>query len=118
MNATYTELRERLAEITDLERASALLGWDQQVKMPPGGAGVRAEQLASLQRIAHEALVSDDMGRLLDELAAYEESLEHDSDEASLIRRRPARLGEGEARPGRARRPRCRAPHRSRCRCG
>jgi carboxypeptidase Taq len=86
MQATYAELRERIGEIEDLERASALLGWDQQVKMPPGGAGVRAEQLATLNRLAHEALTSDEMGRLLDQLEPYEESLPHESDEASLIR--------------------------------
>ena len=86
MNATFNELRERAAELTDLNRTQALLGWDQQVKMPPGGAGVRAEQMASLERISHEALISDEMGRLLDRVTSYEESLEHDSDEASLIR--------------------------------
>ena len=54
--------------------------------MPPGGAGVRAEQLATLERLAHEALTSDEIGRLLDELAPHEDSLEYDSNEASLIR--------------------------------
>jgi carboxypeptidase Taq len=79
-------LRERIGEIEDLDRASSLLGWDQQVKMPPGGAGVRAEQLATLGRLSHETLTSDEMGRLLDEVASVEASLDHDSDEASLIR--------------------------------
>ena len=86
MKAALTELKERVSEIHDLDRASSLLGWDQQVKMPPGGAGVRAEQLATLDRLAHEALTSDEIGRLLDRLAPLEDSLEYDSDEASLIR--------------------------------
>ena len=86
MKAAYQELKERVAEIEDLDRASSLLGWDQQVKMPPGGSAVRAEQLATLERIGHEALTSDEMGRLLESLAPFEESLEYDSDEASLIR--------------------------------
>jgi carboxypeptidase Taq len=86
METSYTELRERVGEIEDLERTSSLLGWDQQVKMPPGGASVRSEQLATLGQIAHEALTSDEMGRLLDKLAPFEESLPYDSDEASLIR--------------------------------
>ena len=85
MSAIET-LRERIGVIHDLDRASALLGWDQQTKMPPGGAGVRAEQLATLGRLAHEALTSDEMGQLLDELAPSEDSLDYDSDEASLIR--------------------------------
>jgi carboxypeptidase Taq len=85
MSALET-LRERIGEIEDLDRASSLLGWDQQVKMPPGGAGVRAEQLATLGRLSHETLTSDEMGRLLDEVASVEDSLDYDSDEASLIR--------------------------------
>ena len=86
MNATVAKLRERIGEIDDLDRTASLLGWDQQVKMPPGGAGVRAEQLATLERLAHEALTSDEMGRLLEELAPLEEALDYDSDDASLIR--------------------------------
>jgi carboxypeptidase Taq len=85
MSALET-LRERIGEIEDLDRASSLLGWDQQVKMPPGGAGVRAEQLATLGRLSHETLTSDEMGRLLDEVASVEDSLDYDSDEGSLIR--------------------------------
>ena len=86
MDAAYAELKERLAEIADLDGTSALLGWDQQVKMPPGGAGVRAEQLATLGRLSHEALTSDEIGRLLDTLATFAEEQPYDSDEASLIR--------------------------------
>jgi carboxypeptidase Taq len=86
MQTALTELKERVGEIHDLDRTSSLLGWDQQVKMPPGGGGVRAEQLATIGRISHEALTSDEMGRLLDKLAGFEDALEYDSDEASLIR--------------------------------
>src|SRR5687767_13105195 len=86
MQTALAVLKERVGEIQDLDRTSSLLGWDQQVKMPPGGGGVRAEQLATVGRIAHEALTSDDMSRLLDELAPVEETLEYDSNEASLIR--------------------------------
>ena len=86
MDTAFAELKERVHEIEDLDRTSSLLGWDQQVKMPPGGAGVRAEQLATLNRISHEALTSDEMGRLLDKLSGFEESQPYDSYEASLIR--------------------------------
>jgi carboxypeptidase Taq len=86
MPSAIATLRERIGEIHDLDRASALLGWDQQTKMPPGGAGVRAEQRATLDRLSHEALTSDEMGELLEELAPAENSLDYDSDEAALIR--------------------------------
>jgi carboxypeptidase Taq len=79
-------LRERLAEISDLSRAGALLGWDQRVTMPPGGGPARAEALATVGRLAHEKFIDDEIGQLLDRLRPHEESLEYDSDDASLIR--------------------------------
>jgi carboxypeptidase Taq len=80
------ELRRRLGEIVDLRTCVELLFWDQTVMMPPGGAAIRAEQLTTLDRIAHERFVDDEIGQLLDELRPYEESLPYDSDDASLVR--------------------------------
>src|SRR5258708_26994216 len=54
--------------------------------MPPRGAAVRAEQLATLGRIAHDRFIDPQVGRLLDQLAGFEEQHEYDSFEASLIR--------------------------------
>ncbi|HZG34403.1 MAG TPA: carboxypeptidase M32 [Gaiellaceae bacterium] len=86
MEERYAELKARLAEVDDLRRAQEILFWDQTVMMPPGGGPVRGAQLATLDRIAHDLFVSDDVGRLLEELRPYEEQLEYDSDEASLLR--------------------------------
>ena len=86
MDADLRALRERLAEIADISRAAGVLSWDQKVTMPPGGHPARAEALATLSRIAHEKMVDDEIGRLLDRLRPLEESLEYDSDDASLIR--------------------------------
>jgi carboxypeptidase Taq len=80
------QLEERLGKITDLERISRVLSWDQQTMMPPAGSNHRADHLATLRRIAHELLIADETGRLLDELRPLEESLEPDSDDAALIR--------------------------------
>ena len=80
------ELKNRLAEIHDLRRAQEVLFWDQTVMMPPGGGPVRGAQLTTIDRIAHERFISPEIGRLLDGLAAHEESLDYDSDDASLIR--------------------------------
>ncbi len=82
----YDQLRERLAEVYDLGKAASILAWDQQTKMPPRGAAARAEQLATIGRIAHEMFTSDEVGRLLDELEGFESSQPYDSLEASLIR--------------------------------
>jgi carboxypeptidase Taq len=84
--AKFDDLRERLAEISDLSKTGALLGWDQQVMMPPGGAPLRAEQLATVGRIAHQKFTSPEVGKLIDGLRDWGEQHEYDSFEASLIR--------------------------------
>jgi carboxypeptidase Taq len=82
----FEDLRGRLQPISDLGKTMALLSWDQQVMMPRGGAPLRAEQLATVGRIAHERFTSPEIGRLLDELRDWGEQQEYDSFEASLIR--------------------------------
>ncbi len=54
--------------------------------MPPRGQAHRAEQLATLSRAAHERFVSEEVGRLLDELRDFEAGHEPDSFEACLLR--------------------------------
>ena len=80
------ELKARLAEINDLQSAAAVVHWDQATYMPPGGAPAHARQMGTLQRLAHEKLTDAAIGKLLDELRPYEQSLPYDSDEASLVR--------------------------------
>ncbi len=80
------ELRTVLAEISDLGRARALLAWDERTVMPPAGAEARAEQEATLARVRHQRLVSDELGRLLDQAAEQTDDLPYESDEASLVR--------------------------------
>jgi carboxypeptidase Taq len=86
VSADLRALRERLAEISDLRRATAVLLWDQRVNMPSLGGSARAEAVATLGRIAHDRFVDDEIGSLLERLRPLEESLEYDSDDASLIR--------------------------------
>ena len=86
MNDQLAELRRRLGEVSDLRSALALLEWDQMVMMPPAGAAVRAERLATLERIAHERFSDDRIGELIDGLGELESSLPYDSDDASLVR--------------------------------
>ena len=97
--AAYADLKERLAEIHDLQKTRSLLAWDQQVLMPAGGSGVRAEQIATLDRIAHTAFTDDEIGRLLDQLAPFEESQPLRLGRGQPDPRHPARLGEGPPRP-------------------
>ena len=80
------ELKSRLREISDLNAAGDVLNWDQATYMPEGGAGARCRQRAMLNRLAHERAVAPALGRLIDALARYGESVPYDSDDASLIR--------------------------------
>jgi carboxypeptidase Taq len=86
VDADLRALKERLAEISDLARAGSVLAWDQKVTMPDGGHPARADQLATLSKVIHEKFVDDELGRLLERLRPLEESLDYDSDHASLIR--------------------------------
>jgi carboxypeptidase Taq len=80
------QLKAYLADVVRLQQTLGLLGWDQQTYMPPGGAAARAEQVATLSRIAHERFVSEETGRLLQEAAGEVAGLDYDSDDAALIR--------------------------------
>jgi carboxypeptidase Taq len=84
--AKFDELRTRLAEVADLGKTASLLGWDQHVMMPPRGAQIRAEQLATIGRIAHVKFTDPEVGKLLDDLRDWGEQQDYDSLEASLVR--------------------------------
>ncbi|MEJ2732006.1 MAG: carboxypeptidase M32 [Anaerolineae bacterium] len=86
MEEKLRELEILLREINDLNAAAGVLNWDQMTCMPSGGAPARARQLATLQRLAHEKFTDPALGKLLDKLQPYEESLPYDADEGSLIR--------------------------------
>ena len=62
MEQRFAELKARLAEVHDLRRALEMLFWDQTVMMPPGGGAVRGAQVTTLDRLAHEKFVSDEIG--------------------------------------------------------
>ncbi len=80
------QLKERLTEVGDLGNVIGVLGWDQLTMMPRAGIRHRAEQGATLQRIAHDKFTDPAIGKLLDELRPLEDSLDPDSDDACLIR--------------------------------
>src|SRR4051812_26882372 len=79
-------LKEHLGELTDLYGAAALLSWDQNTYMPPGGAEARADQTATLERLAHERLVDPALARLLDALEPWAAGQDPDSDDVRLVR--------------------------------
>jgi carboxypeptidase Taq len=79
------DLKRELAELKDLVRIASLLAWDQEVMMPAGGAGARADQLSTLGRIIHERATSPELGKLLDQAEPVTAGLDPDSDDARLV---------------------------------
>lgn len=86
MSKRIAALKERMGTLSDLRHVSSLAQWDQQTMMPPRGGAGRAESLATLERIAHELLVDDETGRLLDGAASELADASPDSDDVCLVR--------------------------------
>lgn len=62
---TLKPLTTHLLEIQHLSSVASLLSWDQETFMPHGGGQARADQLATLQGLAHDRLVSSEVENLL-----------------------------------------------------
>src|ERR671921_588852 len=82
-DSAYELLKNRLATMSDLRSTKSLLFWDQQTYMPGGGVAGRAEQVATLSRLAHEMLTDDETKSLLDASGEPDPS----SEEGALLRR-------------------------------
>lgn len=66
MKDALSALRARWSEIEAIRGALGVLEWDQQVKMPKGGAEARGEQIAALSGILHDRMTDPALGELLD----------------------------------------------------
>ena len=79
MSTPLHRLTELIGEVADLRHAADLLEWDERVCMPPGGAQVHGEMLATIRRLAHEKFTSDAVGRALEQLNGNRGGLDPDS---------------------------------------
>jgi carboxypeptidase Taq len=73
-------------ECCHLEKIAALLHWDQETFLPELGVENRSEQLALLERMAHEKFAAPETGRLLDALGSAPENPGGDEKLPSLER--------------------------------
>ena len=78
-------LRARLAELEGIRGSVRVLSWDKSTYMPPGAAEARGEQMAVLERIAHDKLVDPEVGDLLDALASWADGEDPDGDDARAL---------------------------------
>ncbi len=63
--ASLNALKTKLRKIHHIRDAAAVLSWDQETYMPAGSGRIRAEQLATLQMVAHNQFVSSEVETLL-----------------------------------------------------
>ena len=63
----YEQLCGHFSKLANLNGAAAVLHWDAAAMMPTGGAGARAEQLATLSLLGHEMLCAGEIGDLLEQ---------------------------------------------------
>ena len=71
-HTTYAELIRRVREETLLTSCEALLEWDEETYMPPGGVENRSEQLALIAGLLHERGTDPRVGELLHQLEGSE----------------------------------------------
>ena len=74
MNQSLERLHVIDRESRHLEKAVAVLRWDQETYLPEKAVEERAEQLALLEGITHERLTAPETGRLLSELGSTREN--------------------------------------------
>jgi carboxypeptidase Taq len=86
VSTAVERLRQVLGEADDLNRAAAVLEWDLETYIPPGGVQDRAQQLSTLRRLAHARLVAGETRGLLEAAEAEVAGSGYDTDEASLVR--------------------------------
>lgn len=85
MSEKLQKLKELLGEVSDINSAISILSWDQQVNMPAAGNEARGQQMATLGKIAQEKFISDEVGRLIEDLKQEFEGADPDSDDAAYI---------------------------------
>ena len=86
IHALYQHVREHMRQTAVLTSVDSLLGWDERVMLPSGGAEWRAEQMSFLAGLAHERRTRSELGEWLDELLASPLAEDPASDSGATIR--------------------------------
>src|SRR5262245_19722206 len=64
----YDGYVNKMRTIADLRFSAALLQWDQETYLPPKGAEIRGQQIATLSELAHHSFTDEALGKLLQDL--------------------------------------------------
>lgn len=75
--SSFTQLKEKLIEITHLASALSIINWDKETYMPPRGVGLRAKTISTLATLVHEKFTNSEFEQLIT-------NLNHLSDQGKL----------------------------------
>ena len=73
---SYRTLEKTFYRLAQLDHASAMLGWDQQVMMPPAANEARGRAMAELQVLSTEIMQSPRLREAMADAQADADSLE------------------------------------------
>lgn len=80
----YDSYKNTAQKAADLQYASAVLGWDQEVYMPEKGFPARGRQLATLAAMAHEMVTARAYGETLQALAGRQDLTDEEQQNVRL----------------------------------
>lgn len=80
----YNDFNHRMRRIADVRYANAVLQWDQETYLPPKGAALRGQQMATLSEIAHDLFADPSLGDLLNELSGAKDLTAQEQKNVSL----------------------------------
>ncbi|MCH2175271.1 MAG: carboxypeptidase M32 [Lentisphaeria bacterium] len=83
---SYSQLKEIFSQISAIGHALSILGWDEAVMMPEGGADARNDAVASLSVMSHQ-LLTEEQNKQLIEVAEKEELSSWDAANLKQIKR-------------------------------
>ena len=86
MSEKFEKLKTLVGEVADLSAIQALIEWDQQTYMPPGGAEVRGHQSATLGSLTHQKFTAPEIGELIEDVKKELADAAPDSDDARYIK--------------------------------
>jgi carboxypeptidase Taq len=86
MSHELTQLKAKLAELSDWNAINSLLNWDQSSVMPVGGGEGRGRQMALMSKLTHEKMTDPEIGHLLEKLQKQAEQWDSDSIDSAIVR--------------------------------
>ncbi len=69
----YGRLLDQSKELAIVSSAGSILQWDMETKMPPRGVGLKSEQLAWIQKVAHQMLTNPKSGSLIESIKKHKD---------------------------------------------